>query len=108
MAKVTVRLYADLRAATGKDEVIVEATSVKDLIDTLVKRFGTDLKEALLNHRGRLEQFYRVYLNKKLVPESELEKTRLRDGDLVQIFPPVSGGCERDLRNLKIQRRQSI
>ncbi len=96
MARVIVRLYADLRAATGKNEVEVEASSIKDLIEALVTTFGTDLRESLLDQQGRLEQFYRVYLNKKLVSESEMERTSLKDGDLVQIFPPVSGGCDID------------
>ncbi len=94
MAKVTVRLYADLRAATGKNEVQIEATSVKDLIDALVRMFGTDLQESLLDQQGRLEQFYRIYLNKKIISENEMDKAWLSDGDLVQIFPPVSGGCD--------------
>jgi MoaD family protein len=92
LARVTVRLYADLRAAAGKSEVEVEATSVKDLIEALVRMHGPEFRESLLDQSGRLEQFYRVYVNKKMVPEDEMEKTFLRNGDLVQLFPPVSGG----------------
>ena len=92
MARVIVRLYADLRAAAGKDEVEIDAKSVKDLVDTLVTNFGTPLREALLNQDGKLEEFYRIYVNKRIIAEDELDKTLLADGDIVQMFPPVAGG----------------
>ena len=97
MARVIVRLYADLRAAAGKDEVEIDARSVKDLVDTLVTKFGTPLREALLNQDGKLEEFYRIYVNKRIVAEDELDKMLLADGDIVQMFPPVAGGIGTDL-----------
>ncbi len=97
MARVIVRLYADLRAAAGKDEVEIDARSVKDLVDALVSKFGTPLREALLNQDGKLEEFYRIYVNKRIVAEDELDKTLLVDGDVVQMFPPVAGGIGIDL-----------
>lgn len=97
MARVIVRLYADLRAAAGKDEVEIDVRSVKDLVDTLVTKFGTPLREALLDQNGRLEQFYRIYVNKRIVAEDELDKMLLADGDIVQMFPPVAGGIGTDL-----------
>jgi len=97
LARVTVRLYADLRAAAGKDEVEIDARSVKDLVDALVSKFGTPLREALLNQDGKLEEFYRIYVNKRIVAEDELDKMLLVDGDVVQMFPPVAGGIGTDL-----------
>jgi sulfur carrier protein ThiS len=58
--------------------------------------FGTDFRESLLDQTGRLEQFYRVYVNKRLVSETDMEKTVLSDGDLVQMFPPVAGGYDKE------------
>jgi len=103
LARVTVRLYADLRAASGKSEVEVEATSVKDLIQTLVRMHGPEFRDSLLDQSGRLEQFYRIYLNKRMVPEDEIAKTLLKDGDLVQLFPPVSGGYGGGLSNISLR-----
>jgi len=97
LARVIVRLYADLRAAAGKDEVEIDVRSVKDLVDTLVTKFGTPLREALLNQDGKLEEFYRIYVNKRIVTEDKLNETLLADGDVVQMFPPVAGGIGTDL-----------
>jgi molybdopterin synthase sulfur carrier subunit len=97
LARVIVRLYADLRAAAGKDEVEIDAKSIKDLVDALVTKFGTPLREALLNQDGKLEEFYRIYVNKRIVTEDKLDETLLADGDIVQMFPPVAGGIETDL-----------
>jgi len=109
LARVTVRLYADLRAVAGKSELNIEANSIRDLIETLIREYGTALRESLLDQHGRLEQFYRVYVNKRLVSEGDVERTVLEDGDVVQMFPPVAGGyLQQTLQYRSSDRRQKL
>ena len=93
MAKVTVRLNSALRAIAGENETQLEADNVGQALNALVRKYGTEFKESLFDQRNQIDlKFYRIFLNKDvLTPENGLAK-QLRDGDVLQIFPPVVGG----------------
>jgi MoaD family protein len=93
VAHVTVRLYTALRAIAGEDEVQVEALNVQDALTTLAKKYGPEFKDSLFDSQNNIDlRFYRIFVNKEvLTPETGLSK-RLKDNDLIQIFPPVVGG----------------
>lgn len=93
LAHVTVRLFTALRAIAGEDEARIEARNVRDALQVLADRYGTEFRESLFDGDGKIDlRFYRIFLNKEvLTPQDGLEKA-LHDGDLLQIFPPVVGG----------------
>ena len=92
-AHVTVRLYTALRAIAGVDEVKIEASNVQDALTTLAKLYGSEFKDSLFDSQNNVDlRFYRIFVNKEvLTPETGLIK-KLKDNDLIQIFPPVVGG----------------
>jgi len=93
IARVKVRLYTALRAIAGEDEVQVEGFDVQDILSTLVKKYGAEFKDSLFDPQDNIDlRFYRIFVNKDvLTPETGLSR-QLKDGDLIQIFPPVVGG----------------
>jgi MoaD family protein len=93
LPRVTVRLFTALRAIAGEDEAQIDAGDVHEALVALAKKYGTEFKESLFDPEGKIDlRFYRIFLNKQvLTAQDGLEKT-LRDGDLLQIFPPVVGG----------------
>ncbi|AFL95302.1 molybdopterin converting factor, subunit 1 [Thermococcus cleftensis] len=87
--RVTVRYFARYRSLVGKGEEeieIPEGTTVRELIEMLKERHPVlrnevfaeedDLADVNVSRNGRYVRFDEV----------------LRDGDIVAIFPPVSGG----------------
>jgi MoaD family protein len=91
---VTVKFFASFREAVGKGEESVEgAENVAVLLDELVRRFGEKLVEHLYQPGTReLRKTVNILVNGRgLNLPSELN-TPLRDGDVVAVFPPVSGG----------------
>jgi molybdopterin synthase sulfur carrier subunit len=93
LAKVTVRLYTALRAIAGEDEVQVEAGTVNEVLQALVKKYGAEFKESLFDPQGKIDlRFYRIFINKEVLPPDDGLDRALKRGDVVQIFPPVVGG----------------
>lgn len=91
---VTVRFFANFREATGKGQDRVEGVkSVSSLIDELVHKFGDKLAEQFY-HPGTREfrEAVTVLVNGKGLTLPHDIGTPLKDGDVVAIFPPVSGG----------------
>ena len=84
--KVTVRFFATLRKAAGTDEVQIDARSVGEAL----KR----LKSLFHGNEGFLKQLKRsnLIVNNTNVTFLKGLATRLSDGDVITLFPPLGGG----------------
>ncbi|MDH3365700.1 MAG: MoaD family protein [Thermoplasmata archaeon] len=91
MAKVTVRMFATLRSASGSAEAQIEAADLLELERAMRKRFGNGLGEMLGTGACPFETVV-VLVNGVTVRPDKLAIALLRDGDEVSLFPPISGG----------------
>ena len=89
---ITVKFFANFREAAGVDRVeIKDVEDVSALFEALVDKFGKKLYRELYQDK-KLQKMVNVMVNGRGVDlQNELNK-KLRDGDSVMIFPPVSGG----------------
>ena len=87
-----IRLYTALQAMANQSEVEVEAEDIGEALDLLSNKYGKGFHDSLFDKEGKILYFYRVYVNKENIPLSEAPRKRPKDGDVVHIFPPVSGG----------------
>jgi len=93
LPKVKVRLYTILREAAGTREVEVEASTVSEALTRLLERFGSHLKGKLLDEEtGRLRPFYNILVNGRRISYPREAQLALKQGDILDIFPPVGGG----------------
>ncbi|MGC8817199.1 MAG: ubiquitin-like small modifier protein 1 [Candidatus Hadarchaeum sp.] len=88
---VTVKFFANFREAAGVESALVEAADVYSLLKALVAKFGERLSK-LLFEGEKLRETACIIVNGKSINLSEGLRTKLKDGDVVAIFPPVSGG----------------
>ena len=95
---VSVQIPAPLRPlAGGAAEVLLEAKTVREMVDELQARHA-GFRDRLLDEGGRLKAYVRVFVNQDDVRALEGEATPLRDGDVVAIVPAIAGGCCRCCR----------
>ena len=76
----------------NKSEVEVEAETIGAALDQLVLKYGEGFRNSLFDSEGKIIFFYRVYLDKEQVPLSDVYRKKPKQGDVVHIFPPVTGG----------------
>ncbi len=88
MARVKVKLFANFREVSGVRELELTATTVKEVLDLLTNRYP-NLQE-LFYEEGELRDYVNIMVNGKNIRRDISWK--LKDGDIVAIFPPVSGG----------------
>ena len=76
----------------NKSEVEVEAESIGVALDQLALKYGPGFRNSLFDNEGKIIFFYRVYIDKEQVPLSDVYRKKPKEGDVVHIFPPVTGG----------------
>ncbi len=78
MARVRVRLFAKLREELGEKEIELEARTVGDVVKALK-----------ISHANKIL----VAINNRLIDVSDAKlKAELKEGDVVDLMPPFSGG----------------
>jgi molybdopterin synthase sulfur carrier subunit len=93
MARVTVKFFATVREVTGVKSIVVQADTIKDLLDTLNATYGKSFTSAVMDvDTGKLKQFYSCMVNGKRIELLNGYETKLSDNDAVALFPPVGGG----------------
>ena len=91
MATVKVRLFHELRTAAGGGEITVTADNVGELLRTLGERYGRTPRNVLFDEAGHLREYAFVYINNVLQKPVDMS-VLLKDGDVILVIPPVSGG----------------
>lgn len=81
---VRVRVFATLRSIVGKNELDLQASTVGELLEKLYSEYPKMKKE--------LEKGAIILVNGKNIEHLGKLNTKLKDEDVVSIFPPVGGG----------------
>ena len=90
MGLVGVRLFANLREIVGNPRLVLEASTIREVLTTL--RLEHPALQPLLCEDGEVRPYITILINGKNIRDMESLATILSDGDEVAIFPPVSGG----------------
>ena len=93
--KVIVRYFTVLREVTGKREEEIDAkkgSTIKDILNFLNGKYGKEFEKYVLSgmkHKGLKLLFL---MNGQNIEQLEGLKTKLHDGNVLTIMPPVAGG----------------
>jgi molybdopterin synthase sulfur carrier subunit len=90
--KVKVRLWGIFQEIVGERELTIDTrtgATIGDLFNQLISSYGTKFGEELFQPGTRkIRPYVKVLLNGHGANPS----AKLREGDVVAIFPPVGGG----------------
>ena len=75
-----------------QDEVVVSGSSVEEVFEALVSEYG-EVKANLFDENGKIRNFINVYLNDDDIRYAKGLKSKVQDGDTIQIVPSLAGGC---------------
>jgi sulfur-carrier protein len=89
-ARVKVRLFHELRASVGESEIEIQASTLNEVLQTLIDRNGT-VKDLLFDPEGLLRRYTLFYVNNAVQNPPDLYM-KLNDGDLVLLVPAAAGG----------------
>jgi MoaD family protein len=95
--QVSVRFFTSLRELLGKKEETLEfPEGEKVTVDTVLgklKRYGKPFVEYVYDSQtGEMKGFLQILVNGKSASTLNGMKTKLADGDVLAILPPVGGG----------------
>ena len=94
MASITVKFYSLWRQYLGVDSVTLQADNLDEALAEVEERFGPRLREQLradgVQVDGKIQDYSLILLNGTSL--RNLKQTSLKEGDILQIFPPATGG----------------
>jgi len=93
--KVKVKYFTYLRELIGKREEEYEfekELTIGELIKFIAEKYGKEAERYLFEENGRLKEILSFLVNGKSIMSLDGPKTKLKDGDIVAIIPPVGGG----------------
>jgi len=94
MASITVKFYSLWRLYLGLDNVTLQADNLSEALAQVEERFGPRLQEQLradgVQVDGKIQDYSLILLNGTSL--RNLKQASLKEGDILQIFPPATGG----------------
>jgi molybdopterin synthase sulfur carrier subunit len=92
--RIILRYFADYREITGLKEMLIdvrENQTIGGLLRIMVNKYPA-LKPEIFEDQEELKESVTILVNGRSIEFLERMKTRLQEGDMVTLFPPVAGG----------------
>ncbi|HPY59829.1 MAG TPA: MoaD/ThiS family protein [Methanospirillum sp.] len=90
--KVTVRCYARFRDAFGEEQVVdlPQGATIRDAVIILAK--ASPDSDLLVDDMQNIRSYVMIMHQDERISPMDAGSVTLEDGDLIILFPPVSGG----------------
>jgi molybdopterin synthase sulfur carrier subunit len=97
MLVLTIKFFAALRDITGKREQSIELgraeATIGEVLDELSREYGKNFKEYVYEAKSKaIRSQISIMVNGQSLRNPESLSARVKDGDIIAILPPISGG----------------
>jgi MoaD family protein len=91
--KLKIKLLKPFSTSVGKDELYFNFKGIifKNFLEELVSKYP-NLKKELFNKNNELTEYVCIFVNDKPISSIKGIDTKLKDGDEILFFIPISGG----------------
>ena len=92
MPQVLVKLYTTLRLRLNKSQVWVEGRTAAELVKRVAELGGDEVAKVLFDDQGVVRNEFLLALDSEILDRNALDQVQLKEGNVLHIFPPISGG----------------
>jgi thiamine biosynthesis protein ThiS len=92
MPRILVKLYTTLKDRLNTPVAELEGATVSQVINALVQLKKPDTEQILLDENGLVKSHFVLTLNSQILDHKSIGQVKVKEGDILHIFPPVSGG----------------
>ncbi len=94
--KVTFLFFSSIREAAGMKHFELNLDGNEEtLINVLIKLTNTlseQFRSIIFNDNFEIKDSIKIAVNETYIPKYEFSKFKVKNGDVIAIFPPASGG----------------
>ncbi|MFX0173585.1 MAG: ubiquitin-like small modifier protein 1 [Candidatus Hodarchaeota archaeon] len=91
---LTVKFFATLKDITNQREIRIELqkeTTIIQVLESLFDQFES-LREEIFTEDNELKKWIQILKNGRNIKFLDGIQTKLNNGDVIAVFPPVAGG----------------
>ena len=92
MPQVLVKLYTTLRLRLKANQLWIEGRTAGDAVRAVARAGGPEAEKIMMDDQGCVRNEFLLTLDSEILDRKSLDKVELKDGDVLHIFPPISGG----------------
>ncbi|MFX1490681.1 MAG: ubiquitin-like small modifier protein 1 [Promethearchaeota archaeon] len=91
---VVVRTIGPFTERLGFHQLTInlKGSTVQDLLDQLCEDRGPTFCDTVFDEQGKLRRYIKILVNGRGIHVLQGLESLLSDGDVIAVFPPVSGG----------------
>ncbi len=92
MPKILVKLYTTLKDRLNTPKIWLEGNNAQEVLLALKEAKKPDVEDVLFDGQGIVKNHFVLTLNSRILDHKKTAQEPVKDGDVMHIFPPVSGG----------------
>jgi len=92
LPRILVKLYTTLKIRLNNGQLWVDGKTAADAVRLVAQAGGPEAAKILTDEQGVVRNEFLLALDSEILDRNSLDQVELKDGNVLHIFPPISGG----------------